>query len=116
MTPTQLPPTHPTLEERRAHQLDEAATLLELTARALVDFPDEVQVQTVAGDHTVIFELRVAPIDVKRIIGRKGRTADALRELLLSFGGKVRARYLLEVMEPTHKVEEIPIPRVDAAG
>ena len=100
---------HP--EERRESQVQEVQTLLELATRALVDFPDEVRVQVVAGDRLVIFEVRVAPIDVKRLIGRKGRTADALRELLLGLGGKVRARFLLEIIEPTHRVEEIRLPR-----
>ena len=42
------------------------------------------------------------------MIGRKGRTADALRELLTNWGGKAGRKLLLEVMEPTRRQDEIP--------
>lgn len=89
----------------------ETAELLKRIVQALVDFPDQASLQVVAGEQTVIFEARVAAIDVKRLIGRRGRTADAIRELLVNLGGKARTRYLLEIIEPTHRVDEIPIPR-----
>lgn len=101
-------PANPDHRDQRAAQ---TAALLHQLTTALVDFSDEVRVSTVCGEQSVIFEVRVAPIDVKRIIGRRGRTADAIRELLLSLAGKANARYLLEIVEPTHRVEEIRIPR-----
>ena len=57
----------------------EITALLDLTVRALVDYPADVTVQTLEGSQSTIFEVRVNPEDVRRVIGRKGRTADALR-------------------------------------
>ena len=87
-------------ETTREAAIREVATLLVLLVRALVDFPDEVAVRPVVGAHAVIFEVGVHPEDVRRLIGKKGRTADALREILTNLGGKEGGRYLLEVVEP----------------
>lgn len=67
---------------------------------ALVDDPAAVKVSAVTGAQAVVFEVEVAPSDVRRIIGRKGRTADALREIFTNLGGKAQRRYLLEIIEP----------------
>ena len=82
--------------------------LLALLVQSLVDQPDEVRVQALDGTQSTIFEVSVAPPDVRRVIGRKGRTADALRELLTNWGGKAGRKLLLEVMEPTRRQDEIP--------
>ena len=87
-------------ETTREEVIREVATLLVLLVRALVDFPHEVAVRPVAGAQAVIFEVGVHPEDVRRIIGKRGRTADAIRELMTSLGGKAEGRYLLEVVEP----------------
>lgn len=91
--------------------VNEARVLLDLMVRALVDDPAAVQVDTLEGKQAVVFEVRVTSEDVKRIIGRKGRTADALRELMNCMGGKAGLRYLLEIVEP----EDRPRSRALAA-
>lgn len=101
----------PPCPDRRTQLTAQATHVLHHLTAALVDFGDQVDVSCVSGEHTVIFEVRVAPIDVKRLIGKRGRTADAIRELLLNLGSKAGARYLLEIVEPTHRVDEIPLPR-----
>lgn len=78
--------------------------LLDLLIRGLVDLPDEVTVHTLAADQSTIFEVRVDADDVRRIIGRRGRTANAIRELLTSLGARARRRYHLEIVEPDHRV------------
>lgn len=82
-------------------EIDHTLTLLRLLVQALVDNPRVTQVQAVCGSHSVIFEVQVAQDDIRRVIGRKGRTAHALRDILLNLGAKVRRRFLLEILEPS---------------
>ena len=73
--------------------------LLEVIARAFVDRPDQVSVTEVEEDQSTVFELRVAPDDLGKVIGRQGRTAKALRTLLGAAGMKLRRRFVLEILE-----------------
>lgn len=75
-------------------------TLLELMVRGLVDIPDKVAIRCLEGTQSVVFEVVVDPTDIRRVIGRKGRIADAIRELITSYGGKSGRRYLVEIVEP----------------
>ena len=59
-----------------------AADVLEFLARALVDEPDEVRVFIVEEDDPVTLELEVAPDDVGKVIGKRGRTAKAMRTIV----------------------------------
>jgi predicted RNA-binding protein YlqC (UPF0109 family) len=67
--------------------------------RALVDLPDEVEVSEVEGDHALILELKVAKSDIGKVIGRHGRTAQAIRTLLSAASGKAKKRIVLEILE-----------------
>jgi uncharacterized protein len=71
---------------------------IETIAKALVDHPDEVEVREVDGETTVL-ELRVAPQDLGKVIGKQGRTARAIRTLLRAVGVKYGKRFLLEIVE-----------------
>jgi predicted RNA-binding protein YlqC (UPF0109 family) len=73
--------------------------LVEFIARALVDKPDEVQVAEIAGEQTVVLELRVAKEDLGKVIGKQGRTVKAMRALLSAASSKVRKRAELEILE-----------------
>jgi predicted RNA-binding protein YlqC (UPF0109 family) len=73
--------------------------LVESIARALVDQPDRVEVKEIAGEQTTVLELRVAPEDLGRVIGKQGRTARAIRTLLAAAGVRVRKRLVLEILE-----------------
>ena len=73
--------------------------LLEEIARALVDNPEDVQVQEVEGEQTTVLELRVKAEDLGKVIGRQGRTARAIRTLLAAAGMKVQKRFVLEILE-----------------
>ena len=53
--------------------------LLELIAKALVDQPDEVEVTEIEGEQTAVLELKVAPEDLGKVIGKQGRTARSIR-------------------------------------
>jgi hypothetical protein len=67
--------------------------------KALVDQPDEVSVSEVGGSHTTVLEVRVAKTDMGKVIGKKGRTAQAIRSIMSAVAGKTRQRYILEIVE-----------------
>jgi predicted RNA-binding protein YlqC (UPF0109 family) len=73
--------------------------LIHYIATALVDHPDEVQVELKEQDDTVVIELTVAKDDLGKVIGKQGRTARAMRSLLAAAAGKVNKRSRLEIME-----------------
>ena len=73
--------------------------LLSDIVKALVDQPDQVSVNEVEGGHAVILELSVAKSDMGKVIGKQGRNAQAIRTVLSAASGKVRKRYVLEIIE-----------------
>lgn len=73
--------------------------LVEEIAKALVDHPEEVQVRSVEGEQVTVLELKVAPDDLGKVIGRQGRTAKSIRTLLGAAGMKLRKRFTLEILE-----------------
>jgi predicted RNA-binding protein YlqC (UPF0109 family) len=79
---------------------------VEYVVKALVDHPDQVIVREVDGDRVVVFELRLAPDDVGKVIGRNGRTISAIRMLLNSAAAKLGKRALLEIIEPNRPGRE----------
>ena len=68
-------------------------------AKALVDIPEEVSVREVEGEQTTVLELRVAPSDLGKVIGKQGRTARSIRTLLGAAGMKLNRRFTLEILE-----------------
>jgi hypothetical protein len=68
-------------------------------AKALVDIPDEVVVREVEGEQVTVLELRVAPTDLGKVIGKQGRTARSIRTLLGAAGMKLNRRFTLEILE-----------------
>jgi len=74
--------------------------LLELLAASLVDEPDKVSVEGYdEDDGTVVLELRVAPDDAGKVIGRGGRTVAALRTVMRACGTRDGTRVLVDVVE-----------------
>ena len=73
--------------------------LLSAIAKALVDHPDQVEVTEVEGEQTTVLELKVAPEDLGKVIGKQGRTARAVRTILNASGMKLRKRFVLEILE-----------------
>jgi hypothetical protein len=72
--------------------------LVDYIAKALADNPDQVQVSEIEGENSLILELRVAPEDMGRIIGRDGRTANAMRTLVRVLAAKQGKRVTLEIV------------------
>ncbi|MBN1879250.1 KH domain-containing protein [bacterium] len=72
--------------------------LVEAIIREIVDHPDDVQVREVKGEMTTILELRVAPSDMGKVIGREGRTAKAIRTILNAAGMRANRRIEFEIV------------------
>ena len=82
-------------------QLDMLAVdaLVREIARALVDDPDLVEVESVNRDENTVLKLKVAPHDVGKVIGKQGRTARSVRTILGAVSMKVHHRYTLDILE-----------------
>jgi predicted RNA-binding protein YlqC (UPF0109 family) len=79
--------------------LSELGKMIETIARLLVDHSDQVQVREVEGENTTVVELAVAKTDIGKIIGKQGRTAQAIRTILTGASTKMRKRTVLEILE-----------------
>lgn len=73
--------------------------LVEIMSKALVDKPEEVSVNEITGEKTTVYELKVAPGDLGKVIGREGKTAQAMRTILSAAGTKKGKRCVLEIIE-----------------
>lgn len=73
--------------------------LISHIARALVDHPEQVEVNEIEGVQTSVIELSVAKDDLGKIIGKHGRTAYAMRTLLSAVAAKYKKRTVLEIIE-----------------
>ena len=74
-------------------------SVVEEIAKALVDIPEQVTVREVEGEQVTVLELRVAPSDLGKVIGKQGRTARSIRTLLGAAGMKLNRRFTLEILE-----------------
>ncbi len=72
---------------------------VEFVAKSLVDHPEKVEVREIEGEKTTVIELKVAPEDLGKVIGRQGRTARAIRTLLAALARKQNKRAVLEILE-----------------
>jgi predicted RNA-binding protein YlqC (UPF0109 family) len=73
--------------------------LVEYIAQSLVDSPDLVAVKEVEGEKTTVYELRVGPGDLGKVIGKRGRTARSIRTILNAAATKAGKRAVLEILE-----------------
>jgi len=73
--------------------------LVESIVKSLVDLPEQVSINQINGERTVVLELQVAKEDLGKIIGRQGRTAKAMRTILSAASVKIKKRVVLEIME-----------------
>ncbi|HHZ12970.1 MAG: KH domain-containing protein [Caldicoprobacterales bacterium] len=72
--------------------------LVKFIAKSLVDNPDQVDVREVEGEQTVIIELRVAPDDMGKVIGKQGRIAKAIRTVVKAAATKEKKRVVVEII------------------
>jgi predicted RNA-binding protein YlqC (UPF0109 family) len=73
--------------------------LIKQIAQALVDYPEQVEVEEVAGNQTSVLELKVAKEDLGKVIGKQGRTARSMRTILSAASTKINKRTVLEIIE-----------------
>jgi len=72
--------------------------LVEVIAKALVDNPDAVEVRAVEGEKSTVLELKVAPEDMGKVIGKQGRIAKAIRTVVKAAATKSDKRVVVEIM------------------
>ncbi|AKL95501.1 RNA-binding protein [Clostridium aceticum] len=72
--------------------------LVEIIAKALVDHPEEVTVTEVEGNQSIIVELKVAPEDMGKVIGKQGRIAKAIRTVVKAAATKDNKRVIVEII------------------
>lgn len=73
--------------------------LVEFIAKSLVDNPDEVSVNEIEGSQSIIIELKVAPEDMGKIIGKQGRIAKAIRTVVKAAAIKDNKRVVVEIIQ-----------------
>ncbi|MGQ9474212.1 MAG: KH domain-containing protein [Candidatus Caldatribacteriaceae bacterium] len=73
--------------------------LVEYMVRSLVDIPEQVQVSELEGEQSVIYEVRVAPEDMGKIIGKQGRIAKAMRTIVKAASVKTGKKAVVEILE-----------------
>ena len=73
--------------------------LVTYIAKALVDYPEQVEVHQIEGEKTTILELKVAGDDLGKVIGKQGRIAQAMRTVVRASATKMNKRAVLEILE-----------------
>lgn len=72
--------------------------LVEIIAKSLVDNPEAVQVNEILGEQSIILELKVAPDDMGKVIGKQGRIAKAIRTVVKAAAIKENKRVVVEII------------------
>jgi predicted RNA-binding protein YlqC (UPF0109 family) len=81
---------------------DQEVSMKELVSyitHALVDETSHIDINEIQGNQTNIIELKVAKEDIGKVIGRQGRTADAIRTILNCAAAKLSKRYILQIID-----------------
>ncbi len=79
--------------------MSELKDLITYISKALVDLPEQVNVNEIIGEQTTVLELKVDKTDLGKVIGKQGRTARALRTILNAASTKLKKRSVLEIIE-----------------
>jgi predicted RNA-binding protein YlqC (UPF0109 family) len=91
-----------TQSTQRAGEDGSYTNMIELVtdiARALVDFPENVSVETFDEEEATVIRLHVAPSDIGKVIGKQGRTARSMRTILAAASMKMKHRFSLDIVE-----------------
>jgi predicted RNA-binding protein YlqC (UPF0109 family) len=79
---------------------DSIKDLIEYLARNLVDDPDQVEITAVPGEEVITYEIRVAPADLGKVIGKQGRIANAMRTVAKASAMKNKRKVYVEIIAP----------------
>jgi len=93
---TNSKPQETTLDATTAEDI---RTLLEANVLAIVDEKSSASVKFFEGDQTIVFEVKVSKTDIGKVIGKQGKTAQALRTILNCMSAKAKIRCVLEIVE-----------------
>jgi len=74
-------------------------TLIKHIVQALVDYPEQIVISEVEGRQSTVLEIKVAKEDIGKIIGKQGRTAQAIRTILNAASAKAKKRTIMEIIE-----------------
>ena len=73
--------------------------LIEIIAKSLVDNPNDVHVNEIQGEQSIILELKVAPADMGKVIGKQGRIAKAIRTVVKAAAMKEEKKVVVEIID-----------------
>lgn len=73
--------------------------LIEVIAKALVDYPEEVTVTETENDKAIVLELRVAQTDMGKVIGKQGRIAKAIRAVVKAAAAKSDKKVIVDIVQ-----------------
>ena len=73
--------------------------LVEVIAKSLVDYPDQVVVTETENEKALVLELRVAQSDMGKVIGKQGRIAKAIRSVVKAAASKEEKKVIVEIMQ-----------------
>jgi UPF0109 protein CPE1711 len=73
--------------------------LVAFIAKSLVDYPEQVEVSETYGQQSIIVELRVAPDDMGKVIGKQGRIAKAIRTVVRAVAIKENKKVIVEIID-----------------
>ena len=73
--------------------------LVEVIAKALVDYPDQVTVTETETDKSIVVELRVAQSDMGKVFGKQGRIAKAIRSVVKAAASKSEKKVIVDIMQ-----------------
>ena len=73
--------------------------LVEVIAKSLVDYPDQVVVTETENEKAIVLELRVAQSDMGKVIGKQGRIAKAIRSVVRAAASKEEKKVIVEIMQ-----------------
>jgi len=73
--------------------------LIELIIKGIVDNPDKVEINEIIGEKSSIFEVKVDPNDIGKVIGRQGRNIKSIRTIVNAAAQKDDKRVVLEIVE-----------------
>lgn len=78
--------------------LESVQKMLEMLVKNIVEHPEEVGITSVEGENTVVFEVQLNPEDTGKVIGKKGKTINALRTILRSSAENGDKKIMMEIV------------------
>ncbi|HON83569.1 MAG TPA: KH domain-containing protein [Caldisericia bacterium] len=75
-----------------------ATDVLEKLVKTIVDYPEKVQVKRIEGTSTLIYEVRVSPEDIGKVIGKQGKTAESIRTIVQAISRKSGKNTIVSIL------------------